>query len=286
MSRPRFDSAAVIAGLLGGSGADHAGDLDTSRPAKAANPANPAGDLGTPHPAKAANPAKVQQPDDAPESALAALATLASGNAQNPAAGLDASAASWSAGSTIVDLIELCLFWHGGAFDLTDTGFSWRGRNTEPSQELADFLKARKPEIMDWLAMRDAAAGNRSRLKSAMTAEDWRAAYAERAGIRQHHCEQSPDDAELSALVDCMTLWKRDHSPAPDYSEGWPRTCWQCGQPGHDGEMSNRCCRAGVVWLHATCHGPFLADSEREAASALRALLPEAPWHAYRGQAL
>ncbi len=128
----------------------------------------------------------------------------------------------------------------------------------EPPVDVVNAIRRHKAEIIELLAP----PGDRS------TAEDWRALFEERAGIAEHDADVSHTEAETRAYESCVIEWLWRHPP----SALGPERCAHCGQPlGEPGRNGVPFLTGdgGHVWLHDTCHAPWMAKRRTKAVAAL-----------------
>jgi len=99
-------------------------------------------------------------------------------------------------------------------------------------------------------------------------AEDWRAYFDERAGIREFDGELLRPEAERLALGDCIDYWLTQHPPKPTDDVA----CVHCDAALADDAIPVLAGNSGHTWLHGRCHRDWLAVRRQLAAEALPAM--------------
>jgi hypothetical protein len=189
-----------------------------------------------------------------------------SGNAGNNPADL--------AALETLDLIARAELLYGGRIGLNANGPVWRSHTAQPTAEVMATLRERRSDVQAVLFARSHAIKTRTREPDTWGADDWRAFYNERAGIREFDGHLSRREAERLALADCAEHWLLRNSPAPHCPENG---CWQCGQAGTDADgadpLTTRNCRGGVFWIHPRCWAGCDAAADAAAKAATGAFI-------------
>jgi hypothetical protein len=139
---------------------------------------------------------------------------------------------------------------------------------TPPPTTIIEALRCHKAEI---LALLTSKAARFWRDRTAWTAEDWRADFAERADFLEHNKGLLRERAERQALEEAVQHWMCLHPPSLSTPE---QDCVFCGKTG---EWSGNIllpvlARDGHTWVHADCHEPWMDQLGREALRALGAM--------------
>jgi hypothetical protein len=188
------------------------------------------------------------------------------GNAGNKPADL--------AGLETLDLIARAELLYGGKIGLNANGPVWRNHTSQPPAEVMAILKERRFDVQAVLSARAHATKTRTREPDTWGADDWRAFFDERAGIREFDGRLPRLEAERLALADCAEHWLQRNSPAP---RGPENGCWQCGGAGTEPDgadpLTSRNCRGGVFWVHPRCWADYDATAAAAAKAALSAML-------------
>lgn len=101
------------------------------------------------------------------------------------------------------------------------------------------------------------------------TADDWRQFFDERAAIAELDGGLPRAVAEARALECCVVQWMNRHGPRPtDPGSG----CGHCGEPMSESDSLPFLTGCGHIWLHCSCHGPWIAKLRSEAVEALAAM--------------
>jgi hypothetical protein len=152
---------------------------------------------------------------------------------------------------------------YGGVFTLVGDKLRYRF-NRHPPAALVAEMKSHKAELVDFLSHNGAS----------WSADEWRAFYAERAGIREYDGGQARHDAEVTALEDCVAQWLAMSPPAvSEPSAG----CLACGQSDDNQNLMPHLTRDGHFWLHARCWDVYLANRRKLAVSGLYMAWPSMP---------
>jgi hypothetical protein len=139
---------------------------------------------------------------------------------------------------------------------------------TPPPTTIIEALRCHKAEI---LALLTSKAARFSRDRTAWTAEDWWADFAERADFLAHNKGLPRDRAERQALEEAVQHWMCAHPPSPVAPE---QGCVFCGERG---ERSGNIllpvlARDGHAWVHAECYEGWMDQLKGEALRALGAV--------------
>jgi hypothetical protein len=173
-----------------------------------------------------------------------------------------------------LDLIARAELLYGGKIGLNANGPVWRNHTDQPHAEVMAILKERRSDVQAVLLARSHAIKTRTREPDTWTADDWRAFYDERAGIREFDGHLPRQEAERLALADCAGHWLLRNSPAPHSPENG---CWQCGRAGTDADgadpLITRNCRGGVFWIHPRCWADYDAAADAAARAAIGTIL-------------
>ena len=101
---------------------------------------------------------------------------------------------------------------------------------------------------------------------AAWDAEDWRVHFDERAGIAEHGAGLSRTVAETRAYECCINEWMNRNPPTQRDAD----LCIHCEKWMPENEaIPVLTGGGGHVWLHHTCHAPWMAKRRTEAAAAL-----------------
>jgi hypothetical protein len=178
------------------------------------------------------------------------------------------------AGLETLDLIARAELLYGGKIGLNANGPVWRNHTSQPLAEVMAILKERRLDVQAVLSARAHATKTRTREPDTWGADDWRAFFDERAGIREFDGRLPRLEAERLALADCAEHWLQRNSPAP---HGPENGCWQCGGAGTEADgadpLTSRNCRGGVFWIHPRCWADYDAAAAAAAKAALGAIL-------------
>jgi hypothetical protein len=168
------------------------------------------------------------------------------------------------------ELIGRAELLYGGKIGLNAIGLVWWNHSCQPPAEVMAILKERRSDVQAVLSARSRAIKTRTREPDTWTADDWRAFYDERAGIREFDGHLPRVEAERLAMADCAEHWLLRNSPAP---HGPENGCWQCGQAGTDAygadPFTSRTCRGGVIWIHPRCWADYDAAAHAAAKAAI-----------------